>query len=706
MNSDARRIQSQFNSQRDFDLHQYFAPGQLRDGPINPGIVVTILLVVVAVVYQTAHQQGRVPSLPQFLWDALVSLIPARLLYAIDRLVNPPLFPVPMLKTQSSTHAAKSDVLRRILGVDRTGGFIRSVSQAGRKGFNSLSNATLGVKAAAERPPGLGNYDNSCYQNSILQGLASLKSLPAYLNTPSFERGPDLSPAKTVDTLRKLIDDLGGTSSNGRTLWTPGVLKNMDTWQQQDAQEYYSKLLDEIDKEIAKIARALGTAAGFERDWIRDDCSDSQHSGDSGYQSAASQSRTPPELRLARNPLEGLIAQRVACVACGHCDGLTMIPFNCLTLNLGNLPEHDLYERLDCYTKVESIQGVECLKCTVLNMYKGLRTLVDRTGGFPELNDRLQRLEEALEEDAFDDETLTKKCNIPKKQRVNSTKTKQTVVARAPQSLVFHMNRSVFDERTGAMFKNSAAVRFPMLLDLGPWCLGSAADRSKSGTRPAVATKYEEQWSLDPESSMVAANRLPSRITGPIYELRAVVTHYGRHENGHYVCYRKHSVPTPPAAKDGSGRAEKPPKLASEDDVGAGGPSLDSDGEPLDLQPGEQQLDCNDPEGEQQSEWWWRLSDQDVTKVDERTVLGQGGVFMLFYDRVDPVSLPVMEWSESVNLSPASTLTDGRDTDEGTIRDIASTNSDVTIKLGGTSPVGDVLSQAVGVPLPDDSDGE
>ncbi len=33
----------------------------------------------------------------------------------------------------------------------------------------------------------------------------------------------------------------------------------------------------------------------------------------------------------------------------------------------------------------------------------------------------------------------------------------------------------------------------------------------------------------------------PVKITGPIYELRAVVTHQGRHENGHFICYRKHA---------------------------------------------------------------------------------------------------------------------------------------------------------------------
>lgn len=686
MNSDARRILSQFDSQRDSDLYQYsLTPAQLGDRAISLSTVITVLLVVAAAAYQAAHQQGRVHSLGQLMWDALVSVIPARLLYAIDRLVNPPLFPIPMLKTQSSTHAAKSDVLRRILRVDRAGGFMSSVSQAGRKGFGSLTQAALGGKAAAERPPGLGNYDNSCYQNSILQGLASLRTLPSYLDTPSLARGSDLPPARTTDALRKLLAELGGSSSNGKTLWTPAVLKNMDTWQQQDAQEYYSKLLDEVGKEMAKVARVLGASTGFERDWARDEASDSQHSGDSGYQSASSPPRALPDILLARNPLDGLIAQRVACVACGHCEGLTMIPFNCLTLNLGNLPEHDLYERLDYYTRVEPIQGVECPKCTLLCMLKGLKTLAERTGGFPELNDRLRLLKEVLEEDAYDFETLSKKCNIPKNQRVSSTKTKQTVIARAPQSLVFHMNRSLFDERTGASLKNSVPVRFPMLLDFGPWCLGSAADQSKTNDAGGTAAaNYYEHWSLDPESSMVAASRLPCKISGPIYELRAVVTHYGRHENGHYVCYRKHPVPPRPATNEEDDLAAKPPNLASEeDDIAAEETSLGDDGESADRQP-----DCADVADKPRSQWW-RLSDQDVAKVDEQTVLGQGGVFMLFYDRVDSESVPIAELDDSADSPSALTTDDDGDSSSGK-----------------SLQAEDELSEAVRVPLPDDSDGE
>jgi len=156
------------------------------------------------------------------------------------------------------------------------------------------------------------------------------------------------------------------------------------------------------------------------------------------------------------------------------------------------------------------------------------------------------------------------------------------VIARPPKSLAVHVNRSLFDEMTGELKKNYAEVRFPKRLDLGPWCLGS------SGT--SDETHYEE-WLLDPAQSMISSISSPARICGPFYELRAVVTHYGRHENGHYICYKKHPIMR---GTDG--------KNISEDQ-------------------------------------WWRLSDDDVTKVSEGTVSAQGGVFMLFYDCIEPASV-------------------------------------------------------------------
>jgi ubiquitin carboxyl-terminal hydrolase 1 len=192
--------------------------------------------------------------------------------------------------------------------------------------------------------------------------------------------------------------------------------------------------------------------------------------------------------------------------------------------------------------------------------------------------ERLAAVTEALEDDDYEEKTLLNKCKIAPKSRVSSTKTRQAVIARPPKSLVVHFNRSVFDELTGDLKKNYAEVRFPKVLDLGPWCLGSSGTTQDSST---------EEWILKPDSPMIASTTGLSRLRGPFYELRAVVTHYGRHENGHYICYKKH------------------PSVA-------------------------------DDEKEPAKEQWWRLSDDDVMMVSEENVLGQGGVFMLFFDLVEP----------------------------------------------------------------------
>jgi ubiquitin carboxyl-terminal hydrolase 1 len=642
MNTDARRIFSKFDTRGFPDSYQHSAGGQLRDRFSNPTVIVSIVILVATIVYQAAHQHRRLSSLLQRLCDGAVTVIPARVIFAIDRFMNPPLFPTHMLKPQPPTRAAKSDALRRILGIDNGGGIIGSVAQAGRKGLSGLTGTSLGMGAAGDQPAGLGNYNNSCYQNSILQGLASLTPLPAYLSAISLERRLDRSPTRTVDTLRELIAELTDPSSNGRTLWTPKALTNMSTWQQQDAQEYYSKLLDQIDNEIAKAARALKDAPGLDSDRTVYDSSASQHSDDSGYQSLHSHPKSALEApRLARNPLEGMMAQRVACVNCGYCEGLSMIPFNCLTLTLGNLAEHDLYERLDHYTKVESIAGVECVKCSLMMARDVLKTLAERTGTVPEFQQRLQVLEEALEEEMFDEETLAGKCKITPKMRASSTKTKQVVLARPPPSLVFHINRSGFDEETGFMYKNSAAVRFPLLLDLGPWCLGST-DGQTSSKEGAAPVRDVEQWTLDPRRSMVAGDREPSRITGPIYELRAVVTHQGHHENGHYVCYRKHPFSSSPAMSESEG-AEKPAGSASGKSVAADLMDLDDETEPGDAEHSASEADGSWSSQDEPQSQWWRLSDEHAAPVDERTVLAQGGVFMLFYDRVDPNSILVSD---------------------------------------------------------------
>lgn len=46
------------------------------------------------------------------------------------------------------------------------------------------------------------------------------------------------------------------------------------------------------------------------------------------------------------------------------------------------------------------------------------------------------------------------------------------IVMRKPKCSVLHINRSIFDEMTGAQLKNNASLTFPPVLDLTKWSVG------------------------------------------------------------------------------------------------------------------------------------------------------------------------------------------------------------------------------------------
>ncbi|KAM3505649.1 hypothetical protein MY10362_002801 [Beauveria mimosiformis] len=633
------------------------------------GWSISLLVLVATLFYRTYGQETTldavVTSAGNILLEALIYILPARLIFALDSWVNPS---QPM--NDGNTHTAKSDAMRRIIGLDRPGGMMASVLKARSRALSATGNV-FGIKTQSDRPPGLGNIDNSCYQNSILQGLSSLDSMPEFLSTCLENLNAKQSNSSVAQTLQTLITDLNDFGNNGQTLWTPRMLKSMSTWTQQDAQEYYSKILDDIERGVTTAVQESRPQRGLESGTpTKDDATPSEHSDDGGYRSATPDSRLS-DMKLIRNPLEGLLAQRVACIRCGHSDGISMIPFNCLTLSLGlEKHQHDLYERLDAYTKVEAIEGVECPKCTLLKTQSLLTSLLKKMkeSNMPEaqFSDPTQRLEAvnvALEEDHFDEKTLHEACKISPKSKVTTTKTKQIVIGRPPQSLVVHMNRSVFDPATFDMIKNSAPVQFPMTLDLGPWCLGSSGGKTGS-------VEGEELWPTGSMASLIAGDSSESRLSGPIYELRAAVTHYGRHENGHYICYRKYprSAPSSRAASeaaeataegttDGStvpvpeeklaeGKVSEPRIVAKQSDepTEQGGEAWsetgaqEADNEGFTDTDGDAAAQGENPgEASKGSEpTWWRLSDHNVTKVSDDTVMSLApGVFMLFYECVD-----------------------------------------------------------------------
>lgn len=574
-----------------FEYHQdYYSSYQNT----RSSTVILFLVIAGTILYQFLYWLDfDLLPLQQFLWNWLVFLTPFRLLELLD--VNgslDSLLDSASAQSPSSIHARKSAKMRRVLGMDKGGSLMETVAQASRRRLSTFTSPDRGSV-----PPGLGNLDNSCYQNSVLQGLASLDSFSEYLVEPNHHLDSDQKERHTsampmAGSLRGLIADLKGPANNGKRIWTPPTLKNMSSWQQQDAQEYFSKVMDEVDKEVANATRAANEVGGLKANFSRE----------TPEASSAGSNTT-------KNPLEGMLVQRVGCTTCGHSEGLSMIPFNCLTVPIERDHVNEIAECLDAYTKLERIEGVECGKCTLLKSQHVLATVIERMTSNPGTTDKMikytrQRLEavtEALEEDDYCEKTLREKCVIPTKNRTNTVKTRQAVIARPPKSLVIHINRSLFNEMDGELVKNYAPVLFPKRLDLSPWCLGITDSKG---------TIQTEEWSIDPLRSMIASSHGYSPKPGPVYELRAAVTHYGRHENGHYICYRKHLAPVP-----------------EEKDV--------------------------------QDDVWWRLSDDEVTSVTEQEVLDQGGVFMLFYDRVyEETGASTPENRHSPSLEPMSALSE------------------------------------------------
>ena len=115
---------------------------------------------------------------------------------------------------------------------------------SGALGNEKVDEEELDLASGAE-PRGLGNWDNSCFQNSVLQALSSLPDVQKFLGR--FPAAYSDADGSTLSSLRILTKALNNRPASGKHMWTPAQLKSMNSWQQQDAQEYYSKLVDQLE---------------------------------------------------------------------------------------------------------------------------------------------------------------------------------------------------------------------------------------------------------------------------------------------------------------------------------------------------------------------------------------------------------------------------------------------------------------------------
>ncbi|PLW49775.1 hypothetical protein PCASD_01609 [Puccinia coronata f. sp. avenae] len=434
--------------------------------------------------------------------------------------------------------------------------------------------------------PGLINSSsNSCFINAVLQSLASMPHIIQYLD---LIQSYDLPSTPVSNALGEMLLALNTPRDHPVVLKTfsvaqallgnPNARRSMlFNSEQQDAQEFLVTVIDALEAEAKILADQLlleyqsTQSSGLERDqfWI--------------------QAR-----EICKIPFRALMAHRIACGTCGFTSAIRHSFADHFSLNVPPKTTCRLESCLQEYTKLEVLDDYICRKCSLIKTVERLtlqlgeiqqesKTTNNKKKQTQLIKKKLAMLKAAIEEDP--ERELAPPITL---ERVASlTTTKQTMFARPPDSLTFHISRSTAYAR-GVSFKNHCQVTYPEHLTLDPYC--TTFDLSGDATQPISRHRGSNDYR---------------------YRLSSVVVHFGSHSFGHYITYRRAPSPSTSGSNHTplpKGDLEKEDRIPDGNGVGEGGDT------------------CT----------WYRISDENVqvSSIDDAL---RSNPFLLMYERVfDP----------------------------------------------------------------------
>ncbi|ORY87985.1 hypothetical protein BCR37DRAFT_20020 [Protomyces lactucae-debilis] len=323
--------------------------------------------------------------------------------------------------------------------------------------------------------PGLRNWGNWCFCNSVLQSLSSLPTLKVWLNEhvdeqasaeEQIEEEKAESPMSLTQTLLGLLRLLS-IEGSPKTLSSSPLVSALERVQrvcisrdQQDAQEFLHLVLESLAAEQNRLSHQVSILQ------------------------MAHAAKEAGRAYIAL-PFEGILETTSTCTQCGFNPSKQQTPF----LEWTVLPKQQRLMTLEsCLAEMlqtERIDEYSCAWCAVAQLARQAQT--------PAQEAHANALKQQLEKDPS--------CDLPGPlPRVCRVLHRSSSIVSLPQILAIHINRSIFDAYA---------------------------------TRNAVAIEFPEK--LDPAA--VAGHDFKSK--DQVYQLRSFVTHKGSHNRGHYIAFRK-----------------------------------------------------------------------------------------------------------------------------------------------------------------------
>ncbi|RLV95942.1 Ubiquitin carboxyl-terminal hydrolase 1 [Spathaspora sp. JA1] len=440
-----------------------------------------------------------------------------------------------------------------------------------------------------------------------------------------------------TNALKTLLDNVNGKYGRmGKEFSSKQLLNKMPNgpkqnffsgYNQEDAQEFYQLVMNLLEREHKNVSTSrmptpepeVGPGDKYiDMNYVKDYISGVDQLGKLGVVYVPA-SQVDPNLVDCDHklfplelitPVDGVAAERIGCLTCGEVGGIRYSVTSGLSLNLPHDASYyssfNLNDLLNQWITPEIIEDVNCNRCGLIQtrdfLVKRLQDLPDSSSKLVEqFQSRLSLIEEELNNHHITDE-IFEKLTI-KKQIKKSKKSKQIYLSRPPPLLCIHINRSVFDPRTYSIVKNPSNVTFPIKLNMSDYTVEPkdinmdarlpfrkqdqqhhlhhqpppAVDATSAPSSSPSASSSDEEV-IPSDSTIATSAEIESHTPlDPklLYNLKSVISHYGTHNYGHYICYRK---------LRGS---------------------------------------------------WWRISDESVYVVSEEEVLNGQGTFLLFYEYDD-----------------------------------------------------------------------